>query len=132
MLAIAITFLVIAVPGKITAYLATLLVLFALALYLLFGNVAGLSTWLARGQTHYNLLVAVDRLGGMDAIVKRISVHLTDHPNDAKGWMILGKIWLAEKQYLKAQAAFSRVLQLEPNNKEAHKLLQLSTPSPAS
>jgi cytochrome c-type biogenesis protein CcmH len=129
MLALAITFLVIALPRKkIAFYLAGILVLFALPLYFLFGSAAGLSGWLARGQTHYNLLVEVNRLGGMDVIVKRIAAHLAAHPNDANGWMILGKIWLSEHQYAKAQAAFSRVIQLEPNNQTAKQLLQAASP----
>ncbi len=98
-------------------------------LYVFFGNFLGEKKWLSHGKEHYALMKTIDELGGIDTITQKIEERLTKNPNDARGWIILGKIWLAEKKFSLANTAFKKAQQLEPDNQEINTLIQLSEKS---
>ena len=79
--------------------------LFSSALYFLFSNQSALSSWLTEGKQHYYLLTQVEELGGIDGMIKRVNKKLEINPNDSEGWIILGKLYLAKGDKVKAEKA---------------------------
>jgi len=71
------------------------LLFFAFTVYHFTGNKPALYAWLAEGQSHYNLLAVFEKLGGVQGAIENIKNKLEKNPGDAKGWLILGKLYLA-------------------------------------
>lgn len=88
--------------------LAIMLIIFSMGLYQVSGNKSLLSWWFSEGKQHYQLLTTFEQLGGVDGAIKKIQHKLTDNPNDAQGWFILGKLYLSKGEEGKAQEAFAR------------------------
>jgi hypothetical protein len=72
-----------------------------------------LGEWLARGKQHYELLVKFKELGGVNGAIVHTKQHLEDHPDDAKAWTILGKLYLAKQDLPAAKAALAKAQSVE-------------------
>jgi cytochrome c-type biogenesis protein CcmH/NrfG len=59
------------------------------------------------------LLVAFQELGGFDGTIARIKEKLKQNPNDARGWQILGKLYLAKGDTRAANKALTKARQLD-------------------
>src|SRR3990167_11245233 len=70
---------------------ALFIILCATGLHYILEDNSALQQWLAHGKQHYYLQEEVDRLGGIDKIISQIKQKLAAHPDDAEGWLILGK-----------------------------------------
>lgn len=92
----------------------SLVVLLAVGLYFLLGDYRGLSQWMSQGREHYQLMATFESLGGVDGAISRIENRLLENPNDAKGWFILGKLYLSKHEDAKAKAAFENARKLTP------------------
>ncbi len=100
-------------------FLTSILTLvFSLSLYQFTGNHAALKEWLAHGKQHYLLQDQMNQLGGFDGIIAQIKKKLALNPDDAKGWFILGRLYLANENYDDAIAALSKAEKLQPDNPE--------------
>jgi cytochrome c-type biogenesis protein CcmH/NrfG len=109
--------------GFFSAALFTLI----LAIGLFFaGNHAGLKEWLTRGKEHYQLQNQMNQLGGFAGIVARIKEKLAQNPDDAKGWLILGKLYLANENYHDAIDALSKAHKLQPTDLEIKHFYELA------
>lgn len=96
-------------------FLSTLFVVgLSITLYHFSGDKVALHRWLAQGKHHYQLQQKVAELGGIDAIIFKIKNKLALHPDDAQGWFILGKLYLANHQPAEAEAALRKARQLAP------------------
>lgn len=102
------------------------LIICSLALYQFTGNSTALNEWLTKGKNHYALLVQYNKLGGIDGIINRIQARLKIDPNDAKGWFILGKLYLMKNNIKAAKPALEKAHQLQPENTEINRLLELT------
>lgn len=60
----------------------------------------------------------VHALGSTTAIIERFQTHLKRTPNDAKAWFLLGRVYVAEADWLHANQAFSTAHALAPNHEE--------------
>lgn len=98
--------------------------LLACILYFIFGNAPGLNQWLTAGKKHYQLLTEVNQLGGMDTIIARIQQRLKLNPDDIRGWIILGKIFLSEGRIKEARDALDHAKKINPNDAEVRTLSQ--------
>ena len=87
--------------------------IFTFILYFSFGEPKALLNWYTHGKSHYQLMTEVDRLGGFDGIIARLKTKLENNPSDAKGWMILGKLYQAKEEYALADDAFARAKTLQ-------------------
>lgn len=104
----------------------------AISSYWFANDKSTLNAWLSGGKQHYQLLLKVDELGGIDAIITRMEKTLAAHPNDAKGWFILGKLYLSKQQYQAALDAFTKAHKLAPDDtdiKHYYEITIKSTPS---
>lgn len=100
-------------------------ILFSFTLYQFFGQSKALSDWFAHGKNHYKLMVEVERLGGIDGIISRLQNKLAANPNDAKGWLILGKLYYAKQNFVLATDAFSKAHDLQPADPEINRFYQM-------
>jgi tetratricopeptide (TPR) repeat protein len=92
---------------------ASLTLTVAFGLFHISNNTAGLRLWLTEGRAHYDLLVAFQELGGFDGTIARIKEKLKQNPNDARGWQILGKLYLAKGDTHAANMALTKARQLD-------------------
>lgn len=60
----------------------------------------------------------VRSLGSTAAIIERFQAHLKQVPNDAKAWFLLGRVYVAEADWLHANKAFTTAHALEPSHEE--------------
>lgn len=60
----------------------------------------------------------VHSLGSTAAIIERFQKHLKQAPNDAKAWFLLGRLYVAEVDWLRANRAFATAHRLDPNHEE--------------
>tara|TARA_R110002126_G_scaffold273866_1_gene418565 strand:+ start:86321 stop:86983 length:663 start_codon:yes stop_codon:yes gene_type:complete len=60
----------------------------------------------------------VHSLGSTAAIIERFQLHLKKAPNDAKAWFLMGRVYVAEADWLHANKAFSRAHELDPHQEE--------------
>ncbi|HSW94154.1 MAG TPA: tetratricopeptide repeat protein [Gammaproteobacteria bacterium] len=91
-------------------------ILFSLSSYFFFQNHAGLGQWLMVGETHYELQQEVSQLGGLSGMIKQIKKRLAVNPDDAEGWFILGKLYLANQNKDEAREAFGKAMHLRPED----------------
>lgn len=55
---------------------------------------------------------------GPQEIVDRLTQHLKQHPNSAKGWFLLGRLYASQNQWQPAEAAFFKAHQLKPDDEQ--------------
>ncbi len=82
------------------------IIIFSFSVYSVLGSQHDLKIWLEKGRTHYALLEQVNQLGGIEGMIARIEAKLKENPDDAEGWFILGKLYLAKNEREKADIAF--------------------------
>lgn len=99
--------------SKSYLFTALFMSLLSLGLYQFSGNKIALQYWLTQGAQHYQLLDTFEQLGGVDGAIVRIEAKLQSNPNDAQGWLILGKLYLSKHEDVKAQQAFDRARVIE-------------------
>lgn len=104
--------------------LSLLIAVCTFTLYRLSGNHTALQQWLEHGKQHYQLQIQLDQLGGVDGIIERIKKKLAANPQDAQGWLILGKLYLAKHDQAKAKAVLTKAHELQPENQEINKILE--------
>jgi cytochrome c-type biogenesis protein CcmH/NrfG len=109
---------IIAIPFKFhfsKSFLAVLSLTLTVAfgLFHISNNTQGQRQWLTEGKAHYDLLVAFQELGGFDGTITRIKEKLKQNPNDARGWRILEKLYLAKGDTRNANKALMKANQLE-------------------
>lgn len=91
---------------------SVLFLLSALGIYYLI-QPAGLKNWLGGGAEHYQLLVQFQQLGGVKGAIASITARLTNDPENVEGWLLLGKLYLADHNDAAAEAAFARARALQ-------------------
>lgn len=88
----------------------------SLFLYRIFGHEKAWHDWQAHGRAHYDLMVEVQRLGGIDGLIQGIEARLAQNPNDITGWQLLAKLYAAKQEPEKAQQALQHVAALQQAN----------------
>ena len=68
----------------------------------------------------FNLAVCYYRAGQLDAAVKALNATLSTAPDDQPAQQLLGTIWLAKKEYLRARQQFEHLAKITPGNYGAH------------
>lgn len=100
-------------------FMSLIVIPFSLIMYQLSGDKKALKDWLTKGKQHYALLKTFDELGGVEGAIIRIQQKLTENPNDARGWFILGKLYLSKDDKEHALDAFRKARDLQPNDPAA-------------
>ena len=105
---------------------AIFMILFSLGLYQFNGNQTALKQWLMYGEKHYRLQQEVNQLGGFAGIIEKIKKKLTKNPDDAEGWFILGKLYLANQDYEEAKEALGKAAVLRPYDIEIKRFYKMA------
>jgi cytochrome c-type biogenesis protein CcmH/NrfG len=92
---------------------AALILMLSSLLYSVSRDREGLSAWFAGGQEHYRLLEKFNELGGVDGAIMTLQKHLMEQPGDAKGWFLLGKLYLGKQDEAHAKLAFTQAHKLD-------------------
>jgi len=93
------------------------IILFSLGLYQWSSDHSGLKQWLTQGKQHYQLMEEVNQLGGVTGMIEQIKKKLSTNPQDAEGWFILGKLYLAHHDFKSAKEALGKAMKLRPDDK---------------
>jgi cytochrome c-type biogenesis protein CcmH len=96
--------------------LAFFIALTSLGLYSISGNKYDLDAWLTQGKNHYALMQQMQDLGGIDGMIAKVKDRLAENPDDAQGWMILGKLYQVKQDTTQANIAFSKAKMLQQSN----------------
>ena len=105
---------------------ALFVILFSLSLYQFTGDHAALKQWLTQGEKHYQLQQEIKQLGGFAGIITRIKKKLAENPEDAEGWFILGKLYLANHDYNDAIDALGKAVKLRPDDQRIKRVYDLA------
>lgn len=92
--------------------------IFSLGTYLSLGQTNELRHWFSYGKNHYQLAIEVDRLGGLDGLIAQLEQKLRLHPDEAKGWFILGKLYFSKQDSISGSLAIEKAHDLQPENDE--------------
>jgi cytochrome c-type biogenesis protein CcmH/NrfG len=98
----------------------------SLTLYYFSINQQALNQWLTHGKQHYQLMETVSKLGGVDGLIERVKKKLQDNPEDAQGWVILGKLYLSKQNITAAKDAFSKAHDLKPQDEQIQRLYEMT------
>jgi cytochrome c-type biogenesis protein CcmH/NrfG len=101
------------------------MVIAAGGLYQFSTNKDGLQNWFSGGESHYQLMEKFNELGGIDGAIKRIQDKLAKNPNDAAGWVLLGKLYISKQDKEHAKAAFEKAHALAPADIEVSRYYNL-------
>src|SRR6478672_5768912 len=68
----------------------------AIFIFFITSDWQGLRWWQTQGKAHYQLLQQVENLGGIDGMIAQVEKRVVETPDNAEGWLILGKLYLAK------------------------------------
>lgn len=73
-------------------------------------------------------------VGKPDVLIEKLKVTLKKHPNSARGWYLLGRLYASEHEWVLARDAFASAHQNAPEDEQitvnyAHSLWQLHAPA---
>lgn len=83
---------------------------FAIVFYIATTNLTALQQWLNGGMQHYQLLTQFEELGGLEGAITKVKDRLSSHPEDVKGWNLLGKLYMAKHDEKQARLAFQHAV----------------------
>jgi cytochrome c-type biogenesis protein CcmH len=108
------------IGGRRLAYVVAMgIPVIAVALYLRIGNPAAISastTGLSQVPTAGSQPANPMTQQGIDANVAALAKRLEANPNDAEGWVMLGRSYLNLKRYSEATGAYAKATALKPDN----------------
>lgn len=86
------------------------------------------SYWRLSGENYYwhlnneakkiSIAKELKKYKGSDDIIEKMENHLAKDPTSAKGWYLLGRLYVSKKSFDKALNAFSHSYQLEPQKRD--------------
>ncbi|MFU8797371.1 MAG: tetratricopeptide repeat protein [Gammaproteobacteria bacterium] len=80
--------------------------------WLQWGNEKEVSQWLELKKLRTELGHSAD------TVIKRLKKQLETNPNSAKGWYLLGKLYLSQENYTEAVEVFAKANHLQPDDPE--------------
>ncbi|MCU7846018.1 MAG: c-type cytochrome biogenesis protein CcmI [Candidatus Thiodiazotropha sp. (ex Monitilora ramsayi)] len=109
--------------GRWMAISALAIPVFALALYQLIGSPEiiprlaeqPVTPSANQAQSHAQNQ-GMEGMPPMDELVKRLAVKMEEQPDNQEGWIMLGRSYMALKQFPEAMDAFDRAMKLDDNN----------------
>lgn len=106
--------------------LSFFITVFSAGIYFLTRHTDEIQKWYVYGQRQYQFLMDYERLGGISGMIDKIHAKLEDNPKDVNTWVVLGKLYLAQLDYVPAGEAFQTALDLQPDNADVKHYLEIS------
>lgn len=88
----------------------------ALVLYNFMGASQQLQAFQKMQREAKSIRAAMTQIHSPQQLITALRNHLSRHPNSAKGWYLLGQIYLHQQQFAAALTAMNKAHQLQPNN----------------
>jgi len=92
--------------------------LFALSFYWLWGAAPQIEAWAAQQQQIVHAQELMAQFKSPKEVIEALKTRLKADPQSAKGWYLLGKLYLDQQNYAEASQAFARANELHPNKPE--------------
>lgn len=90
----------------------------AIVLYLKWGASTQLAESYAMSRAIASISTKSDKVDQVGLVIQRFLSYLAAHPEDAKGWYLLGRLYLDQGNLVKAADAFKHSLKHDPKNTE--------------
>lgn len=95
--------------------LCTLLPLFSVLLYLKWGASDKLNLWIA-GQSNQKIInKELAKFHDPQELIARMAKLLQEKPDSARGWYLLGRLYMSQNEFNQAADAFAKASSLQPN-----------------
>jgi cytochrome c-type biogenesis protein CcmH/NrfG len=95
-----------------------LLPLIAGILYFHWGKANGLLSYAAHQQQALRVKAELAKIKNPQQVVDQLQTYLHDHPNNPKGWYLLGKVYLTQNNYREALTALTKAHEQAADNIE--------------
>ena len=102
-------------PKSILMLLLVALPVLALGLYLHWGSSEQLSLYYQQQHNKQAVDKTLQQLGSPQQVIEQLEMQLQAHP-DAKGWYLLGRLYMSQSLFPQAVEAFAKANQLKPND----------------
>ncbi len=100
-----------------TALLLILLVpISSLYLYYRMGDSSQLSEYFFQKSHAKEIQAEIKQFKNPQQLIAKLQTVLTQHPDSAKGWFLLGRLYSGTSQYQDAQKAFAKAIEFAPEN----------------
>jgi len=94
----------------------------------------GFSDWKEHIKAQHNqqkVQAVLDKLKDPDELIEQLKAQIQTHPQQAKGWYLLGRLYSSQGRWQEARDAFDKAHDIEPDNVQyavnyAQSLLQLN------
>lgn len=104
-------------PASKSAILVILcLPIFAFLLYLHWGSSEKLKEYWVIQDRAEQVKQELAKYKNPQQVINRLKAHLNQFPNSAKGWYLLGRIYLTTQHYHQSVKALAKANRLDPNN----------------
>lgn len=99
----------------------------SIALIVILGSIIGYWQWGAwKALTHYYHQKNVEKqaqlvlktVNGPSELIDKLKQHLNAHPNAARGWFLLGRLYASQGDWALSFQAFTQAHQLKPDNEK--------------
>lgn len=106
-------------PAKITGLILFVAIpLCAISLYWHFGSSRELVNYWDLKREAVIVQAKMQKIKNVEQLVDQLKAHLQQDPYSAKGWYLLGRLYMGQQQFMQAQAVFNKASKLEPKNNE--------------
>lgn len=96
--------------------LILVLPLLVLVLYFQVGNSSQLNVWYKSQQQAALANKLRSELGSSEKVIEGLKHMLAMHPDSAKGWYLLGRVYVTQQKFNEASSAFANAYRLAPDN----------------
>ncbi len=101
---------------RLIVLIAILFPITSFLLYWHWGHSQALSAFYAQQRQEKLVQTEIKKLGTPDHVINVLKQHLQQDPNSARGWYLLGRLYLEQQQFQPAIDALARANHLKPND----------------
>ena len=92
------------------------MIVLATLLYISLGGGQSLANWYRIQAREAQVKKVLAQYHSAGEVITKLRAHVLAHPDIAKGWYLLGRLYMANQQYDKAQLVLAKAYQLAPDN----------------
>ena len=99
----------------LSVILSTAVVIFSVGIYCLRNDISVLKEYLYIKHHKAEVTQLMNQLNTPEDIITHIEQHLAEHPNDGRGWYLMGKFYFDTGELQKAKLAFAKANRYNPH-----------------